>query len=250
MMQKILKMLVLFSLLLMSIPSLFAQDTTPSADELCLNKNGFINEDGNCQVSGGVTFEIQYPLDFVQADPFIEETVDAYIAQQQADIFQQFSEVNHASPNGHPWELYLDYETFTYNADVVSIKFAGYQYTGGAHGLPYIKTFVFDLSGDTSRILTLNDVFQEEHNPWLTIQPMVKAQLLEQFGDSADASWIDEGTGENPDNYASFVIDGDAIVFYFQAYQVAPYVAGMPSVRIPLADINVLLKPPFLEMGS
>ena len=77
------------------------------------------------------------------------------------------------------------------------------------------------------------------------------ARLLSNaWSDTESSSWIDEGTGENPDNYASFVIDGDAIVFYFQAYQVAPYVAGMPSVRIPLADINVLLKPPFLEMGS
>lgn len=249
-MQKLMKIGVLLSMLLLSIPSLSAQDATPSADERCLFKNGFINEEGNCQVSGGVTFEIQYPLDFVQTDPFIEETVDAYVAQQQADIFQQYAEVNHASPNGHPWELYLDYETFVYDVDHVGIKFAGYQYTGGAHGLPYIKTFMFDLSGDTPSIMTLDDVFQEEHNPWLTIQPMVKAQLVEQFGEVADEGWIDEGTGENPDNYASFVIDGDAIVFYFQAYQVAPYVAGMPSVRIPLADINVLLKPPFLEMGS
>ncbi|MCA9890643.1 MAG: DUF3298 and DUF4163 domain-containing protein [Anaerolineae bacterium] len=249
-MRKVLKTWMVLGLLLLSVAGLVAQDTSPTDDERCLDKDGFINEDGNCQVSGGVTFTIQYPSDFVLQDAFIEQTVDDYIDLQKSSIFQQFVDINYATPSGNPWELYLDYETFAFSEDVVSIKFAGYQYTGGAHGQPYIRTFTFDLSGDTPRILTLNDLLQEEFNPWLTIQPMVRDQLVEQFGENADVTWIDQGTGEDPNNYASFAIDGDAIVFYFQAYQVAPYVAGMPSVRIPLADINSLLKPPFLEMGS
>ena len=48
-MRKVLKTWMVLSLLLLSVADLVAQDTSPTDDERCLDKDGFINEDGNCQ---------------------------------------------------------------------------------------------------------------------------------------------------------------------------------------------------------
>ena len=197
-----------------------------------------MDETGNCIVTAGININISYPLEFAAQTDFTQSTIDNFIDSETTAMLDAFRESIFEFPSPGPWALDMGYELFVFNRDIVGIKFDAYQYSGGAHGLPYVVTFMFHLT--ENRLITLDDLFQEEFNPWLTIQPMVKAQLMEAMGDFADEGWIDDGTGENPDNYVSFVLDGEELVFYFQAYQVAPYAAGMHEARIPLTDINAL----------
>jgi hypothetical protein len=90
-------------------------------------------------------------------------------------------------------------------------------------------------------------------NPWPTIAPIVQQSLESQLSAAINApltdedkQWIQTGTGEDPQNYQVFVLDGDSLVFHFPPYQVAAYAAGPQSVAIPLSsliglvDMNVI----------
>lgn len=78
------------------------------------------------------------------------------------------------------------------------------------------------------------------------LAPLVRDDLSAQLGDMTDAEWIAMGTDPaEPFNYRSWALTNDALVIYFDPYQVAAYAAGPQVVSIPLADIADVLAPPF-----
>ena len=138
-----------------------------------------------------------------------------------------------------PLALSIDYETFNFSEDVLSLKFTIYDYTGGAHGNTTFRTLTFDLAA--GRELALGDLFQPGVDPLATVAPIVLADLQTQLGDMTDASWLEMGTAPVPENYASWVLAEDALIFFFPPYQVAAYAAGPQTVTIPLSDLTFVL---------
>lgn len=214
--------------------------------EKCSEKGGYINENGVCTLMTSLEINIDYPVDFVATDPFIERTVDDFVMQQHIYILRTFNQ-DGFYPYASSWSLNMNYELFVHNTDFVSIKFNGDQYTGGAHGLPYIVTYNFDLSGEEAQILTLDDLFVDVDSALETLYPRISQDLSDQLGTGSDLDWIAGGTGTDIANYQDFILDFDSVIFFFEPYQVASYAAGLPMVRIPLSEIQELLAEPFQE---
>jgi len=55
-----------------------------------------------------------------------------------------------------------------------------------------------------------------------------------------------DGLAPLPENYSSFQLTEDELIFIFGEYQVAPGVAGSPSIAIPLSELTGILAPRFL----
>ncbi len=112
-------------------------------------------------------------------------------------------------------------------------------YTGGAHGLASTKTFSFSSTG---QLVSLSSLFTNGLNGLKTVAPYVKSQLASTLP-AGDQSFIDSGTEATQDNYQSFVVSDDGVLFMFDPYQVAPYSDGQQSVKVPLTVFRSIASP-------
>ncbi len=100
------------------------------------------------------------------------------------------------------------------------------------------QTFVFDLANE--KALTLADLFQPGTDPLAVIAPLARQKVTEQISEITDVDWIAQGTAPDPANYANWVVTPDALVFFFEPYQVA---AGPQTVSIPWGELDGLAEP-------
>lgn len=125
------------------------------------------------------------------------------------------------------------------NRSVVSIVVHTNYYTGGAHGGRNIYTFNYD--GEKKREVTLDSLFMTsgylDKISQYTMNDL-KDQLKDASGSDPNISMLREGTSPKIENFSKFTISSDkSITFYFEQYQVAPYVAGEQKVVMPLSYI-------------
>lgn len=211
-------------------------------EQECLQKGGNLGDDGKCTLSATMHISVDYPLDLAQ-NPLIASAIDPYIQQTKNDLLKFLMEG--FNPGPAQYELDITYDTAQHGEDILSLIFTEYIYTGGAHPTTFFQTFTFDLSAD--RLLALDDLFQPGSNPFTVLGPIVEDLLRQQLAavGVADDQFIHSGSGENPDNYQNFALDGDDLVFYFPPAQVAAHAAGAQTVRVPLSQLSGILAPQF-----
>ncbi|BFU60861.1 MULTISPECIES: DUF3298 and DUF4163 domain-containing protein [Rodentibacter] len=116
-----------------------------------------------------------------------------------------------------------------------------YEYTGGAHGMNINRYFTLDLT--THKILTLNDVFDDE------TLPKVKALLWERYI---------EQNGENNKPFVSqqdfnvssnIYLDSEGIHFIYGVYEIAPYALGEQDLTLSWWALENLLSSKFKQQN-
>lgn len=139
--------------------------------------------------------------------------------------------------------------TLTYNivgvnysdGQLVCIQADGYEYTGGAHGMPFRDYFVLDQK--TGKQLKLNEIV---NNPVEELQGIVgKAfrELAEKTNFSFESPQDLEHTVADSVSYDSaFYLTPEGIVFYYSPYAIAPYAEGFPEVTIPYKDLDMKIE--------
>jgi hypothetical protein len=230
--------LLFLAILLMQVAPTYAQDGSAK----CAERFGVWDEaTERCVFSGGIQIKLDYPIEYAD-NPLIDNTVSEYYSAVYSEMLGFYSESGFGGIAFAPWALDIGYETFNASETIVSLKFNVYEFTGGAHGNSFFATFTFDTAKE--KLLTLDDVFVADSDPWTVIGPMAEAQIKENLGaDMADDTLISQGAGTNPANYGDFVLTEDSIIFYFEPYVVAAYAAGPQEVVIPYADIQDFLNP-------
>lgn len=230
---------LLLAIAALALPA-FAQE------DACWNKFGeWDAETSECRFRNSYELTLSYPLELTLRHPAIETAIDDLIRSERSMFFTFVTEDLGLYNSFGPWVQYIDYELYQFNEDIISIVFTISEYTGGAHPNSYFQTLTFDVRDGST--LALFDLFQEEFNPMPLLSSIVQERLTAQMADMADVSWIADGTGEDPTNYMNFAIAADELIFFFPPYQVAAYAAGPQEVRIPLADLQVILAPPFFR---
>jgi len=132
------------------------------------------------------------------------------------------------------------YDPFEINSDFISIRFEISEYNGGAHPFTVSKTFNYDLKNN--KIISLSDLFSSGYINSLSersIQYLLKINKEDGFSDEVA---IRDGASAKEENYSSFTINKETIVFYFDEDQVAPYVSGRQEVVFPLSSLKDILK--------
>jgi peptidoglycan-N-acetylglucosamine deacetylase len=233
----------LTTILITLITMLLGAMVASAQDDACFETGGFWNaEESRCNISTGLQIDIDYPVAPEGAD-FVSATIRDFVQGMQTETIQQFAEWYDPTFLTFGWSLGIDYEEFQYSDNIISYNFSVYTYTGGAHGNINYQTYTFDLENGTE--VTYEDLFQADVNELAVISPIVQQALNEHLGEMTDAQWIEDGTGENPDNYQNFILTDGALIFYFDPYQVAAYAAGPQMVSIPLVDLAEVLAPEF-----
>ncbi len=194
--------------------------------------------------------DIKYPVTGKQE---IDTSIQEFIEDQRNEFL---SEVNsffggEEPPGGWPdwkYELIIVYHDFHPFSEIVSFKFEGYSFTGGAHGSSVLHTKTFDLA--TGREYTLDQVFKRE-TPYLqTLSQLTREQLQQQdkLGNDYQEFMVEPGTAPDKENFTHFVLKENSVVFYFEDYQVAPYAAGEQYVEFSYQELEDFLEIDFYKL--
>ncbi len=122
-----------------------------------------------------------------------------------------------------------------------------YKYSGGAHGTYEYIPYNVDLT--SGGIFTLKDLFNENSNYKVVIEDEIKKQIIQL---NKEQNLPKNSTqlyafNEIKDNQKFYIVD-DTIVIFFDLYDIAPYVAGIPEFPINKEIISNLLNNQYKEI--
>jgi uncharacterized protein YecT (DUF1311 family) len=186
----------------------------------------------------GASYEMRfaYPqIGIPSADAAIQDWV-----QERVDGFK--GALRQRDPREPPYSARLTYTVARDDDTAVSILFSYSIYTGGAH--PNFAQTAFNfLMPDGARVFLPDLVGKQgiERVSDLAIADLT-ARLSGPDGMS-DPAWIQLGAGPYADNFESFELLPDELVLEFDPYAVAAYAAGPQEVRIPLPNVQDVLRP-------
>lgn len=140
-----------------------------------------------------------------------------------------------------------DYEVKKSNNKVLSMLIKYYKYSGGAHGIYEYIPYNVDLT--SGGIFTLKDLFNENSNYKVVLEDEIKKQIIQL---NKEQNLPKNSTqlyafNEIKDNQKFYIVD-DTIVIFFDLYDIAPYVAGIPEFPINKEIISNLLNNQYKEI--
>ncbi len=155
-----------------------------------------------------------------------------------------------------PWDLNLDIAVAAHTDRFVNAQVDGSSFTGGAHPLPIVDSFTYDIAN--RRLIALDDLFADPRAAEAAFAVEARRQLLTELDApdnplASDPQLIREGTEPGKQHYRVFgLVTGDddkvhGLSFTFPPYQVAAYAAGTQTLDVPTTVFEALLKPEYRD---
>lgn len=132
-----------------------------------------------------------------------------------------------------PGETYTSrYHVDFYQGDILNISISGYDYTGGAHGMPNESSYIFNLN--TGKQYAMKDLFQANKDYLSKISDLVRGQDKQKILDS-----FQKFTGVKETD--GFRLRNNGFSVYFAPYQWTAYVYGFPTYNIQYSQVPGLV---------
>lgn len=124
--------------------------------------------------------------------------------------------------------------------DYIGFLWNGYEYgRGAAHGMPYQYFGLFDRN--TGEELRIGDILATPQEEFNAIIYQRFSENYATYADEMNMDYISEYGGYFTDNQfhgGGYYLTEAGLVYYFEAYEVASYAMGMPSVVIPYEELD------------
>lgn len=127
-----------------------------------------------------------------------------------------------------PYEIHSTYTVSENNEVLLSLYNDYYEYLGGAHGITTRTSYTIDKGKES--LITIKELFVKGYNYSDVINKSIKEQIRKNPENYFDSGNLFKGIAENQ----SFYIEGDNLIIYYQLYDIAPYVFGIPEFKVPL----------------
>lgn len=173
--------------------------------------------------------DVYYPVITQLDDPKIQQKLNQVLFKEMNKMLE---DNNYYDPS--LVEMVATYEIKNNQRDLFSINLIVYSFTGGAHGMTYVKSLTFDTK--TGRQYNLQDLFKPG-SPYVQRISEYIRRHIQQWKTPV----LEPFTKIKPDQ--DFYIADTSLVVYFQLYEISPYVAGFPYFPIPLLDLQDIIKP-------
>ncbi|PIC80685.1 hypothetical protein CSV75_02520 [Sporosarcina sp. P18a] len=173
--------------------------------------------------------DVYYPVITQLDDPKIQQKLNQVLFKEMNNML---TDNNYYDPS--LVEMIATYEIKNNQRDLFSINLIVYSFTGGAHGMTYVKSLTFDTK--TGRQYKLQDMFKPG-SPYVQRISEYIRRHIQQWKTPV----LEPFTKIKPDQ--DFYIADTSLVVYFQLYEISPYVAGFPYFPIPLLDLQDIIKP-------
>ena len=177
-------------------------------------------------------------VDFTAPLPELAQTVRDMQAEDyvlQNEDFLREMEITEEEANNLNWELEIQGEFGEKYDNYINYVIDRSSYFGGAHGLFALTPIVMDMS--TGRAVS-DEVFLRG----ISRERLIELIDIHKFDDLMDE--LKDGFREEDVFYVDtiepspyFSVDEEGITYYYQPYDVAPYVFGVIQIEIPWSDL-------------
>jgi len=137
--------------------------------------------------------------------------------------------VEDSKKNGWPLRTgsaYTEYEARINDNKTMSILVKYYNYTGGAHGNNYTETVNLDLVNE--KRLLLKELFVDSD----AYKQILTDEILKLMNNEKDNLFPEALKDFKASDDMNFYLTDEAIVFYFNPYEIAPYARGVVEYKI------------------
>ncbi len=135
------------------------------------------------------------------------------------------------------WEMKRSVSVVFESSALVVVSVGESSYTGGAHG-NYSTTYATFVR-QTGQQLSLSDILVDGYEDKLRPHVVVGLEVaLETSLGDADL----HHTAEDVPLAGDWEVNGEALVFHYDPYEIGPYVMGAPSASIPREKIQALIR--------
>jgi uncharacterized protein len=192
----------------------------------------------NAAIMAFVTADWVGPEDVIQPRDKYKVTPGSFLE----DIVDSAGRFQRENPCAFSSELVRRVTVLRNAAPLFSLECFEYSYTGGTHGLSGKQYLNFDLA--TGEPVKLASILKEGTLARLTVIAEVhfrKERKLDALAKlENEGFWFPGGRFALNDNYG---FGEQALCFFFNAYEIAPYFMGPTLVQIPYAEIRDLIRP-------
>ncbi len=180
------------------------------------------------------------------ADAAAAEYTNNYVADYKNDCEATYAEMAKENPDkdmiGHWYAYYKSIKgnVQLYEKNLLVYKNYQEEYTGGAHGMYATHFLNLDLS--TLKPLQLDDLFDTpDYREVLT--DLIWNQLMAEHKVTTHEALEDLGFGVTGEvaPIENFYLSKDGITFFYNVYDIAPYVNGPVQVTIPYVMMNKIM---------
>lgn len=189
-------------------------------------------------------FALQYPQSVHSS---FNDKVNTYIKDAKENYLNELTE-NKRLDGDASAELNISFETFPHHSGMYSFILVNSTYTGGENGQTDIISF--RLNPETGKEVSIAEVFDHDLDKLESVALAVREKLVndEAIKDYLLDDEMDLHTKPIWANFENFALTNDSIIFYFDKYKIADGAAGIPTVAIPIKNINKLLVAEFKEV--
>lgn len=141
--------------------------------------------------------------------------------------------VESATKQGYPIRPYVlssEYHVPYNKNNMLSIKNVFYEYTAGAHGYYYFRTYTLDFN--SGKKLLLKDLFPKDYD----YNSVITNEIINQISLHTELYFPEyiESATKLPVTY-NFFIEPGYLVVYYDLYEISPYASGIPEFKIPIS---------------
>lgn len=188
----------------------------------------------------------QLTMRSVTAEKINEQLLDFYRSAFEYGISAGEQDVGFQEESGESADEDFHYD-YTYeegyqitflNEQYLSILANGYEYAGGAHGMPFRTPLIFDL--ETGEQVKGKSLFAVSEEQFGEIKLEAYKELIEQSEEGTygeDALSIVEKTIDFDSGY---YLTENGVTFYYDPYALAPYAAGYVEVTVPYEKLPLV----------
>ena len=138
------------------------------------------------------------------------------------------------------WQIERIMKVKNQSAKILAIEYSDYSYLGGAHPNSFLTYSNYNL--ENGEQVSLDDCFNKDYVEQLNSigEKIFRQQknLTSKSDLNSEGYWFDENKFELNDNFA---IIQNGLLFYFNAYDIAPYAMGSTELIIPYSEIKQLI---------
>jgi len=207
--------------------------------------------------NGCAKFEVSYPV-FAGIDDKvsknIQNKINAHVSisneQQQVQTLEEIGKefvksyddfVKEVPGEGMPWYYKANTTVNILTDTLISIVVREEYFTGGAHG--GMGTYFINVNPKTGKDFTLDNFFKSRYKSELVKKG---EQIFRKEKEIADAASLKDFGYEFPEDKfelsKNYGFTSEGIVFFYNSYDIAPYVAGSSEIIITYEEVKDWIK--------
>jgi hypothetical protein len=205
------------------------------------------------EIRNDYEISISYPIFQGFANEFVEEKINSIIKEKVDYNIESFKKdlaiAEDFDVNVPKSTMYGDYEITYSDENFISLflRFSVY-FSGAAHPNTYTDSMIYDLN--ENRVIGLEDLLESDSDALNKIsaynREVLKQQITWLHGEGMLLEdFLLPSTEPKSENFSAVSLYKKGVIFYFDPYVVAPYVAGSFRVYMPFYELKENLKTNF-----